>query len=226
MLAVGPLGNRIGTVVAMLPYGSGAVTFVGMPLLEPVDGDADPRRDAVLAHLLMEVASEAVWRRASEGTPEPTLTQPVAAFEPAEEQAIEHAFGAIRRVVALADRYSAVHGGSTPLPEDTGRAIDELNRGLHDLARNNLGKGRQHLLRAFESAWDDETAAFLALEEEVLAGVRRLREAGDDAALLAAHGAIDLWESGVVEWFTGRRDTAFAWLGRAELLLAEAEVAR
>ena len=224
MLAVGPIGNRIGTVVAWVPFGRGAITFVGMPLLEPVDGRPDPRRDAVLAHLVMEVASETAWHLQGAGGPSSFTagrSGPLPPLEPQEERAIGEALEAIRAVAGLADRYSVIHGGSQPVPAAIARALDELNRGVSDLARRNRGQGRAHLLRAFESAWSDETAAFLALEQTVLDGVRRLRESGGESALLTAHEAIDQWENGVVEWFTGRRDTAFAWLGRAELLVGE-----
>lgn len=219
MLAVGPLGQRLGVPVAMVPFGRGTITFVGLPLLESIDGQTDARRDAVLAHLLLEVASETSWRLDQQS--EPFAPQQLVPFPEGERLAATGAEASIRQVVALADRFSALHGGSLPMPAAPALALDELSAAMSDLCRGNRGRGRQHLLSAFAAVWNAETAAFLGLERSVLVDVAELRRRHDDLDLRLAHEAIDLWEQGVSQWFTGDRETAFAWLGRAELLLRE-----
>lgn len=219
MLAVGPLGNRLGAPVAAVPYGRGAIVFVGLPLLTPVAGAADARRDAFLAHLVLESAADAVWRLHGLGqqyvgrAPEPV--------EGVEGELLERAMDAVRRLVGAADRYSLVHAGSQVLPEAPAAALDGLHRALTDLSRGYKSKARQALLEAYTRTQEPDTEAFLALERSVLDDVALLRRSSAEADLLVAHEAVDCWQLGLTEWFTGSRETGLAWMGRAEKLLVE-----
>lgn len=219
MLAVGPLGNRIGVPVASVPLGAGALVFVGLPLLEPVSGRPDASRDAVLAHLVLEAAAEGDWR-ASTG-PSPEDPGPALVIDLLEQAAMEDGMSAVRRLSALADRFSVVHGAESLRPLVAAGSTAEMHQGLLALALGLHHPGRQHLLDAYRLAHTDDIAGFLALEGRVMDGIAHLRRSSDEADLLLAHEATASWERGVSEWFTGEHEVALAWMGRADLALRE-----
>jgi hypothetical protein len=219
MLAVGPLGNRIGVPVASVPLGAGSLVFVGLPLLEPVSGRPDASRDAVLAHLVLEAAAEGDWR-ANTGPP-PADPEPALVIDPLEQAAMEDGMSAVRRLSALADRFSVVHGAESLRPLVAAGSTAEMHQGLLALAHGLHHPGRQHLLDAYRLAHTDDIAGFLALEGRVMDGIAHLRRSSDEADLLLAHEATASWEQGVSEWFTGAHEVALAWMGRADLALGE-----
>jgi hypothetical protein len=219
MLAVGPLGNRIGVPVAAVPLGAGTLVFVGMPLLEPVSGAPDASRDAALAHLVLEAAAEGDWRARTGSAPD--APGPALVIDPLEQAAMEDGMSAVRRLSALADRFSVVHGAESDRPLAAAGAAADMHQGLLALAQSMHHPGRQHLLDAYRLAHSDDIAGFLALEGRVIEGIAHLRRSSDEADLLVAHEATTAWERGVSEWFTGEYEVALAWLGRADLALSE-----
>lgn len=221
MLTLDHVGQRIGVPVASLPFGRGTITAVGLPLLDPVYGASDPLRDETLAHLVLESAAEVAERFRHGATGEIPFQLLSHGPLPDEERAVfTQAFTRIARVVGLADRYSTV-GGTHELPPELAEALERQSLAIKALVTGQRFRARQELLAAYDMLWTPELRAFLALDEIVIEMIERLLARGAFADRDLAYETLELWRNGVEAWFSGDSDTAYAWLGRAELLVNE-----
>lgn len=226
MLALDHLGHRVGLPIAHVPYGHGGFTFVGLPLLDPVDGAPDPRRDAWLSALVLETAAECAERVLS-GVPRPGLPAPGTEVLPASLPDGEWALLAtgldqLAQAVALEDRASVMDASKTLSPA-LDAAMDAQRRALTLLASGQRAPAFEVLTAAHAAVWTPGLAALLALEQRVLEGVARTTARGTRDDWDRAFQAVDHWGRGLTRWFDDDADGAYAWLGRAELLVTDDE---
>lgn len=215
------LGHRVGATVAMVPFGRGTITLVGLPLLDKVQGQPDPLRDETLAHLILESAAEVADRFRHGVTGEsPFVMRELEPLIPDEVALYTAAFGRVALAIELADRYSTI-SGTAELPPTLAAALGEQIRSIEALVGGHRAEARRALSAAHDMVWSTELEAFLALDAIVIRMVERLLALGTFADRDLAYGALELWRSGVAAWFAGETDLAYAWLGRAELLVNE-----
>lgn len=221
MITLDHVGQRLGAPVAAVPFGRGTITLVGLPLLDPVQGRADPLRDETLAQLLLESAAEVAERFRHGATSETPFRLPV--LEPLldDEAALySEAFARVARAIELADRYSTI-GGTAELPPTLAEALSLQIRAIEALVAGHRAEGRQSLAAAHDLVWTRELQAFLALDDIVIDMVAGLLAKGSFADRDLAYEVLELWRSGVESWFAGEVELSYAWLGRAELLVNE-----
>lgn len=220
MQTLGHFGNRLGDPIHSVPYGAGQFVFVGLPLLEPIDGQPDPRRERLLARLLMLAADEQAERDLFPAAGEPLE------LDDRELAQLETALDAVDRVAALSGRFSsqakAPRRASESVAVPIGRALEHQRAAYDALARGKLGVAAQRMLSAYSLVWDDEMAAFLALEAHVLDGLMKAAAAGTRAGSDAAFRAYGFWVVGIKERFVGHDAVSLDWMGRAQLLLRDA----
>jgi len=130
------------------------------------------------------------------------------------------AFERVALAIELADRYSTI-GGTAELPPTLAAALNEQIRSIEALVGGHRSEARRALTAAHDLAWTDELQAFLALDAIVIDMVEGLLGLGTFADRDLAYETLELWRSGVAAWFAGDDALAYAWLGRAELLVNE-----
>ena len=221
MITLDHLGHRVGAAVAMVPFGRGTITLVGLPLLDDVQGQPDPLRDETLAHLILESAAEVADRFRHGVTGEsPFVMRELEPLIDDEVALYDSAFARVARAIELADRYSTI-GGTAELPPTLAAALSEQIRAIEALVGGHRAEARRALSAAHDMVWSAELEAFLALDAIVLGMVEGLLALGTFADRDLAYETLELWRSGVAAWFAGETDLAYAWLGRAELLVNE-----
>lgn len=211
-ITLGHAGDRIGSPVARVPFGQGAFVVAGLPLLEPVLGEVDARRETLLLELLRAAAEST---RPEAGPPAWTDLPDLHAAT------LEYGMELVGRVAGLAERFSVVRGGRVntyALPEEVGAALALQHRAVEAFLAGRTGEGRQLMLEALSAVWGEQVAAFLALEESVLGLLDERIESGRRDQLDEAYEMLEAWTFGMAHWFAGERQTALDWLGRAELL--------
>jgi len=215
------LGQRVGAPVAMVPFGRGTITLVGLPLLDDVQGQPDPLRDETLAHLILESAAEVADRFRHGVTGEsPFVMRELEPLIPDEVTLYTAAFERVALAIELADRYSTI-GGTAELPPTLAAALSEQIRAIEALVGGHRAEARRALFAAHDMVWTSELEAFLALDAIVIGMVEGLLARGTFADRDLAYETLELWRSGVAAWFAGDAQLAYAWLGRAELLVNE-----
>ncbi len=208
--------QKMGTSVAAVPYGKGQLLFVGMPLLEPVAGAPDARRDRVLADLILSLAHEAYLSMpdaASRARPLPLDERQLATYA-------EH-MSRLSRLCAVADRYSFVTFGAMA-PRSL--VTDAIVRRDQALARvfHEEEQAWELLEQAFTGTWSAETEHFVEREEQTLAQLKQLiLKATAEARGLGAR-VVHEWGHGVMGWIRGDPAEAHARLDFAEELLESA----
>ncbi|MFT7463771.1 MAG: hypothetical protein ACI9EF_002118 [Pseudohongiellaceae bacterium] len=219
MITLDHSGQRIGTPVAAVPFGRGTITLVGLPLLDKVQGQADPLRDETLAHLVLESAAEVAdrFRHGATGKT-PFKMRELEPLLDAEVVLYSAAFERVAQAIELADRYSTI-GGTADLPPTLAKALKHQIDAIKALVSGHRVEARESLTLAHEMAWTAELQAFLALDAIVIDMVEGLLTNGTFADRDLAYETLELWRSGVASWFAGDVDLAYAWLGRAELLV-------
>ncbi|MCB9897609.1 MAG: hypothetical protein H6825_06380 [Planctomycetes bacterium] len=218
MLALGHAGDRLGVPVAAVPYGAGRIVFVGVPLLDPVLSAHDARRDGALLQLVLDGAA-----RAREVVP---VDAARAAFvrprlSALDEAALDRTIFELGRVVDVAERESIVAGARQErydLPPEARAALDAQQAALVAWIEGRPDDGRA-VLRAALERLDAQSSSLLGLEQKVLDDLGRLVARGARADLDRAYSALEAWVSGLAFWSAGDLETAFDWLGRAELAL-------
>jgi hypothetical protein len=221
MLTLDHVGTRIGAPVAALPFGRGTITVVGLPLLDTLRGVTDPLRDETLAHLVLESAAEVAERFRHGVTGESPFR--LVRHEPLPDEELTlfaEGFARIARAVELADRYSTI-GGTHELPPELAEAFERQIASIQALVAGHRSMARRELSIAHDMVWTAELVAFLALDEIVIDMIVRLLSQGGYADRDLAYETLEFWRSGVEAWFSGETETAYAWLGRAELLVNE-----
>jgi hypothetical protein len=230
LVTLGFLGNRVGAPWMVVPFGAGLVHVVGLPLLEPVRGSPDPRREAWLAELVSEALGEAVLgapaRRAAwsavSGRELPEAWTPRA---PAATELLAQGFAVLDQLVALGDR-ATPHispAGEQRLPATAEALLEERLDALSLLLLGDDAGALGVLRAAVEPLWTEEQRTFLAGEARVLDVIERLAEEGPESWDRAWDG-VDAWSRALAAWFDGRREEALQWLGLAaeQLHLGEA----
>ncbi len=225
LITLGFLGNRIGAPWMVVPFGAGLVHVVGLPLLDPLRGAPDPRRDAWLAALVSEALSEAVlgaperraaWRAVT-GRELPDAWTP---RPPAETEAFRQGFALLDQLVALGDRATPhlTSADEPRLPASAEALLDRRLDALTLLLHGDDAGALDVLRRTVEPLWTEQQRTFMAGEARVLDVLQRLAEEGPGSWDRAWDG-VDAWSRALVAWFDGRQDEALQWLGRAAELL-------
>jgi hypothetical protein len=205
----------------VVPFGAGLVHVVGLPLLDPVRGAPDPRREAWLASLVSDALSEAVLgapaRRAAwsavSGRELPAGWTPRA---PADTELLSQGFALLDQLVALGDRATphVAEAGEPRLPASAEALLDRRLEALSLLLLGEDAAALGVLRAAVEPLWTEEQRTFLAGEARVLDVIERLAEEGP-TSWDRAWGGVDAWSTALAAWFDGRQSEALQWLGVA-----------
>ncbi len=206
--------QRTGTLVAAVPFGRGEFVFSGLPLLDPVLGEADPRRDRLLSNL---VESVALGMRNKLPTPEDTAAP--LPLTPEQVAAYGRGTTQLARFSAVLDRYSFVTSGR---PAPPAYAVERLIRRDQGLAALFEGTDAawEYLEEAFAGLWTEDVAAFVEREEDLLARTKRLILRGTPDARELGALVVQEWGFGVMTWVGGDREGAAARFDAADALLA------
>jgi hypothetical protein len=217
MITLGHLGNRIGAPEIVLPFGKGRFHLIGVPLLDIVGDQVDPRRDSRLA---FAVRGALQW--AAQNLPDgaPTALDPMIQLD---LSALDHGLALVDRVVALGDRASPITSaglGTEPrLPPGPAAALALRRRAIEALLDGRRDESFALLQQAVEGFWTEELQRFLALEAVVLELLAERVDAETDEGWDLAYDAVEMWARAVAFWFAGDTETALDWLGRAEMHL-------
>lgn len=217
-LTLGFLGHRIGVPDAEWPLDRGRLHLLGLPLLDALEGEVEPRRDALLARR-MEAAAAAVLA-GGEAARAVYVSPP-----PAVREAFAAGWARIDRILALSDRVSPFAGGAGPpaqRPEALERALQARSAALADLLDGRPEQALAGLLPASEACWLPGAEAFLTEEARVLEllGARVTAAGQDDWD--RAYDALTLWVEAVLAFQDRRPDEALQSLERAATRLGDA----
>ena len=215
VITLGHLGNRLGAPVERVPFGSGSITLVGLPLLQPIGRDIEPSRDALLAGLLGRARSEAREHLPpSDGDPAAATPAPL---PPESAEELAGRLRALDRLVAFGDRASTLLGlaAQGKLPDRVAALPAARTQALVALIEGRADDARGVLAGTLEPLWTPETQGVLALEDEVLALLGDRAAAAGRGNWDAAYDAIEPWARGVVAWFNGDTPGALQWLAQA-----------
>jgi hypothetical protein len=215
VLAVGHIGNRIGAVDVSVPFGRGRFRFMGLPLLNEVKGQPDPRRDKALEQVLRDAADHTRAARAAAVTttsedPGTTAGAPAADLSPQAAATAASALDELARWSTLGDRISPwQQGPSGPqLPAAVAAALDGRDVALLALLEGRTTDALAQLEQAAASLRSPEAAEFLALQEAVLAELLPHARAKTLPEVDLAYEVTEAWVRGVIEWFAGERAAA------------------
>ncbi len=216
LVTLGPLGNRLGAPVSVVPFGRGRITLVGLPLLAPVHGAVDPAREARLADLLHEALAAA---RAAQSAAPPVA--PLVALPAGLAQELQTGADILDQLVDLGDSGSPL-AGSAPegrLPDRVAALPGRRTAALEALLEGRPLECREILLAALAPLWTDTTQRVLAEEAAVLAGLGARVAAAGRGDWDAAYEASEAWAHGVSAWFGGDVGGALQALQEARRLL-------
>jgi hypothetical protein len=211
MVTIGWLGNRVGDPDVVLPFGRGTVRVIGIPLLRPVNGVADPSRDERLAQIVSAAAREARARLAG-GPADAAPWSPPAAPE---LERLQLALDRLDRLVALGDRQTPFGGDEPRLPAALGAAMAARTAALETLFEGDTARGLQRLEEAVAPLWTEAAQRFLDREQAVLAAWSERVASGDVTSWQGAYELRQAWVGAVGDWFAGRPDAAQAGIDRA-----------
>ena len=211
MVTIGWLGNRVGDPDVVLPFGRGTVRVIGIPLLRPVNGAADPSRDERLAQIVSAAAREARARLAG-GPADAAPWSPPAAPE---LERLQLALDRLDRLVALGDRQTPFGGDEPRLPAALGAAMAARTAALETLFEGDTARGLQRLEEAVAPLWTEAAQRFLDREQAVLAAWSERVASGDVTSWQGAYELRQAWVGAVGDWFAGRTDAAQAGIDRA-----------
>jgi hypothetical protein len=205
--------QRVGALIAAMPFGRGKIVFVGVPLLDPILGEPDPLRDRMLSELIESVAFEIRNR-----VPEPAMTaRPLPLTE---LQLEEYAEGMARlsQINDLGDRYSFIMAGKMAPASLALVPASIRDQGLISLFNGQEGAW-EHLRSAFDGIWTDDVVRFVQREQKILDRlVLSILGASPQAREKAAQVVQD-WGHGVMAWIHGNSTEAHNRLDAAEKLL-------
>jgi hypothetical protein len=206
--------QRVGALIAAMPFGRGKIVFVGVPLLDPILGEPDPLRDRMLSELIESVAFEIRNR-----VPEPAMTaRPL----PLTELQLEEYAEGMARLTQISDvgvRYSFITAGRVAPASLALVPASIRDQGLISLFSGQEGAW-EHLRSAFDGIWTDDVARFVQRERQILEElVLSILGASPQARKKAAQVVQD-WGHGVMAWVHGNSAEAHERLNAAEELLA------
>ncbi|MGQ0554297.1 MAG: glycoside hydrolase family 2 TIM barrel-domain containing protein [Planctomycetota bacterium] len=233
-ITLGTLGNRLGATEASLPFGRGRIHVLGLPLMQPLGENVEPRRDTELAERLAKLlaamphfAPPAVPSGETSDSPRLQPSALGAFFARSEEDrlAVAKGFARLERVASLADRHSlfgAAAGQPLGLQGPVVEGIARRQEALQALLTGDLDGVLRGLSAAMDAVWTERTEDFLQLEQRVLAALAVRVAAGSHDDWNRAYTGMESWVRGIVAWHRGEVKVAFDWLGRADLALADA----
>jgi hypothetical protein len=211
MLTIGHLGQRVGLPELVVPFGRGTIHVSGLPLLDPLDGRVEPRRDAHLADLLTRAAAAAL-------SDPPPWTPP--GDDDLEDMA--EALERIDRVVALGDRSTPYTTERFRLPETLSIALRRRQQALELLFQDRGQRCRELLQQVAEATWSPSIEQLLAVESRVIERLARRLASTTPQDRDRAHEALELWARAMAAWSAGDAQAALTALAEAERALGDA----